>query len=214
MCLNNEYSANGFNVTEAETGTAGQVIERTNPGIGANGCDSTTVLHLTVKDTTLVHIYDEVCLNNEYSANGFNVTEAETSTAGQVIERTNPGTGINGCDSTTVLHLTVNPIDSVPFVETICAGETYNEYGFFYEAPYSTTPSVHYDTLRTINAYGCDSTVTLHLTILPVDSISFTEDLCAGHSYNGHGFSYDAPLSVTPYVHHDTIRTVNVHAAG
>ena len=75
VCLNTAYNDNDFNVTASETGTAGDVIVKTNNGTAANLCDSTTVLHLTVKDTVLRHIYDQVCLNTAYNDNDFNVTE-------------------------------------------------------------------------------------------------------------------------------------------
>ena len=122
-------------------------------------------------------------------------------------------TNANGCDSIVTLILTVNPVDSVHFdEETVCAGVTYSAHGFTYDAPYSTTEKVYYDTIRTTNANGCDSIVTLILTVNPVDSVHFDEEtVCAGITYSAHGFTYDAPYSTTPDVYYDTIRTTNVN---
>ena len=74
-----------------------------------------------------------------------------------------------GCDSIVTLHLTVNPTYSVTDAKTICEselpyiwnGETFNEAG---------TQSA---TLQTVN--GCDSTVTMTLTVNPNPPIGLIE---------------------------------------
>ena len=101
------------------------------------------------------------------------------------------------------LTLTVNPVDSVHFDDVVCAGKHYEKNGFIYDAPYSTTASVHYDTLRMskTGVDGCDSIVTLTLTVNPVDSVHFDDVVCAGNHYEKNGFSYDAPYSTTASVH-------------
>ncbi|MBR4637985.1 MAG: hypothetical protein IKO81_04990, partial [Bacteroidales bacterium] len=77
VCLHDEYDDYGFYITSEETGTAGAVIERTHHDMGSNECDSVTVLHLTVKDTVLHHIYDEVCFDYDYDNYGFFVSSEE-----------------------------------------------------------------------------------------------------------------------------------------
>ena len=72
----------------------------------------------------------------------------------------NAGPNAAGCDSTIYLHLTIYPIASDTFVYT--CGDSFTWYGVTYNA----TPTVK-PTKIFINEFGCDSTVTLNLTIFP-----------------------------------------------
>ena len=92
---------------------------------------------------------------------------------------TNTLTNIHGCDSAIlILHLNVFAEIAHDTIETqICPGETY----FWNNNPYNVT-GCYTDTLRSPN--GCDSVVTLHLTVLPElveqhDSVT----ICLGDSY-------------------------------
>ena len=146
---------------------------------------------MTVNPVDSIHFDEEtVCAGGEYEAHGFQYT-AEYTTTGYVHYDTIRTQNANGCDSIVTLILTVNPVDSIHFdEETVCAGGEYAAHGFNYTAEYTTTGYVHYDTIRTNNANGCDSIVTLILTVNPVDSIHFDEEtVCAGGEYAAHGFN-------------------------
>ena len=93
--------------------TVAQTLTDTVPSL-LTGCDSITVLHLTVKDTVLRHIHDVVCLNTAYTEYGFNVTAEQTATPGEMEPIQHSDEGANHCDSTTVLHLTVLPAPPTP----------------------------------------------------------------------------------------------------
>ena len=88
----------------------------------SNGCDCDSIyyLHLVLNDITTIHLYDQVCLGATYTDNGFNVLDSETGTAGETITKTNSAIGANGCDSTTVLHLTVIPAYNLNESLSIC----------------------------------------------------------------------------------------------
>ncbi|MBR6520961.1 MAG: T9SS type A sorting domain-containing protein, partial [Paludibacteraceae bacterium] len=73
----------------------------------------------------------------------------------------------NGCDSTTILHLTVNYPVATEFDVTTCGVYTWN--GNDYNASGDYTQNY-------ITVNGCDSVVTLHLTIL-TDAVTETEEL-------------------------------------
>ena len=98
-----------------------------------------------------------------------------------------------GCDSIVTLTLNVLPqVESKEEYVTICYGETYTwaENGKTYTQ--STTDSILYTTI-----HGCDSIVTLNLTILPaVDNTIITDTICSGNSYtwsaNGKTYFTDA----------------------
>ena len=95
-------------------------------------------------------------------------------------------TDINGCDSTYYLELSVNPTYSFTENINICEGSYYhwegNSYGVegIYTAQYSTI-------------YGCDSILTLNLSVNPTYSFYETASVCEGDSYNWHGQSYSLP---------------------
>ena len=68
------------------------------------------------------------------------------------------GTDANGCTNTATKTITVNPTYNTPLTHSICQGESYNFYG-----QNLTTAGTYTHTLQTVD--GCDSVVTLHLTI-------------------------------------------------
>jgi hypothetical protein len=133
------------NETYTESGDYTQTLTN------AAGCDSVVTLHLTVHHAVDTVIYDYFCNGSTYPFFGENLSFAGTYT--------HTGQTEYGCDSTVILYLTVNqPVTSTSSV-TICDSElpyvwnglTFNETG---------TQSL---TLQTVN--GCDSVVTLHLTV-------------------------------------------------
>ena len=75
--------------------------------------------------------------------------------------------GTNASPTTHVI--TVNPSYLQEINASICAGETYEEYGFS-----ETESGTYTQTLQTIN--GCDSTIVLNLTVNPNPVIEFIEN--------------------------------------
>jgi len=125
--------------------------------------------------------------------------------------RTTSGTYIDtlrnalDCDSVVTLSLTVNPVSVSAISRTICEGTSYVFGGM------ATTTSGNYiDSLRNVN--GCDSVVTLSLTVnpLPVPTISGNSSFCQG--------SYTQLTSSSPtgnlWSTGDTTRFINIGAAG
>jgi hypothetical protein len=105
---------------------------------------------------------------------------------------------INGCDSSVTLNLAVNPsFTGIVQNNTICEGDSISFGGTFYNAGGSYT-----STFPTIN--GCDSTVTLNLTVNPVYTGVQNTTICDGESVDFGGVSYDEEGSY-PF----TFQTVN-----
>jgi uncharacterized protein YceK len=69
---------------------------------------------------------------------------------------------MNGCDSVVTLNLIVNPTRTGTINATICSNQTYN----FNGVNRNTTGS-YLDTFIAVN--GCDSVVTLNLTVNPTE---------------------------------------------
>ena len=125
--------------------------EYTYTTVAANGCDSIVTLHLTISPTITAEETITAC--DSYEWNGQTYTQS-----GEYVYTT---VAANGCDSIVTLHLTINQskVGATEYA-TICYGETYTWNG----QSYSTTGE-YTQTLSTTT--GCDSVVTLYLTVLP-----------------------------------------------
>lgn len=89
--------------------------------------------------------------------------------------------------SDTVL-VTVNPSVETTLYDTICQHTDYNHYGFMVDQDSTLSPrtlemSEHYD-----NALGCDSLVTLYLTIRDTVKTEFEERACFEYTWNDHRY--------------------------
>ena len=95
-------------------------------------------------------------------------------------------TAVDGADSVVTLHLTVLPV--VPVTAdtiTLCYGDSCTWQGHVY-----TASGDYADTLQTLE-FGCDSIVTLQLTILPeVAKTTESATICYGESYMWQGNAY------------------------
>ena len=181
ICEGSVYTENGFNASEAGTYTQNlQTI---------NGCDSIVTLTLTVNPVANTNLTAAICEGTTYTENGFNVSEAGTYT--QNLQT------IDGCDSIVTLTLTVNPVANTTIAATICEGTTYTENDFNVSEAGTYTQN-----LQTID--GCDSIVTLTLTVNPVENTNLTAAICDGTTYTENGFNVSEAGTYT-----QTLQTVN-----
>lgn len=158
------YEWNGENYTESNTYV--QTLAN------HNGCDSVVTLHLTILNST--HNVEDITACGLFEWNGMTYTESGIYT----YEYTNP----DGCASVDTLHLTVNQPTSGTDVQTACGSFTWID-GITYTESNSTA------TWTLTNAAGCDSVVTLNLTIFPADSVDFAETACDSFEWNGETFT-------------------------
>lgn len=82
----------------------------------------------------------------------------------------------NSCPDNDVVTVTVNPILNSTTNASVCQGGTYNFSGQSF-----TTAGTFPITLQ--SAFGCDSIVTLNLTINPVLNSTINESICQGSTY-------------------------------
>lgn len=141
------------------------------------GCDSVVQAYVQVKprpaDTT-IHV--QICAGGSYLFGSLNLTQSG--------RYTRVTTSHNGCDSTIHLELMVHPVYSTQTNRSLCYGQTF---GFNGNA--LTTSGVYTAMLTT--STGCDSMVTLHLTV--ADSINPTtlvQTLCMGDTLNLQGQTF------------------------
>jgi len=140
-----------------------------------NDCDSIVLLDLTAWPLQSTSITENICPGDSIDLGGmpFALPGDYTLTF----------TDTNGCDST--VNLTLNWLDepSDTIVATICDGDSYLLGGSSYEQ------EGEYEEVFTA-ANGCDSTVTLILEVLPLDTTILNEQICEGESYPFAGSNY------------------------
>jgi len=164
ICEGESYSFNGLDLS-----TSGQYTALLT---GANGCDSTAILNLTVLPVQGSVLEATICANETYAFNGLVLNDAGTYTA--VL------TGANGCDSTVVLTLNVLPTQSSNLSATICSNQTYD-----FEGQEVSVQGIYTAVLQSVN--GCDSIITLELSVLPTAQSSFAVSVCDGETYAFNG---------------------------
>ena len=177
ICIGATYNQNGF--LEQETGIYSQHL------YSYKGCDSIVGLNLKV-----VHfidtIYAEICQGERYELNNFNENES-----GIYIDSLQ---SMWGCDSIVVLNLTVHPTyNDTIFAET-CDNIPYTQNGFN-----ADTTGCYTQYLQSI--HGCDSIVTLNLTVYPTYIYPLNKEICEGEVYIDHGFwlTYPGTFLISSY---------------
>jgi gliding motility-associated-like protein len=149
------------------------------------GCDSTVTLHLTVQEASTKTVIAAICPNETYNFYGeeLNVSGTYTDT-------------VSGprCDTVVTLHLTVNQTYNDTLNISICEDETY----LFAGNSYNTTGTY---TANLQTAAGCDSSVTLHLTVNISYSIQIEDVCCMDETYQKHGFQLPPPSSSGVFEH-------------
>ncbi len=143
----------------------------------AAGCDSIITLNLTINNATSSTDTQTACSNytwingNTYTAGNNTATFTLTTAA--------------GCDSIVTLNLTINNTSSSTDTKTFCESYTWID-GNTYTASNNTA------TFTLTNAAGCDSVVTLNLTINPEYQITIDTTINSGGSIEIGGIIYSS----------------------
>ena len=192
-----QISTNGTNWTAAPTPNNGQNYTYPNTVTStfslrrawiSQACGT---VYSNVVTVSVAPVYDDtlrenVCQGYPYQEYGFEVTEEETAMP-TVITRTLHLQSVNSCDSTVTLILTVIPSTHTTVTDESCQRAPYQANGFDLAAEELGTVGVH-TFERVYTTSGCDSIVTLQLTIHPVYETDFEDVVCEGSAYNNHGF--------------------------
>jgi hypothetical protein len=160
LCTGSSYTFKGNSIT-----TPGYYYDTLSNYLG---CDSFVVLFLNAVSPSASTINQTTCINNPYLFNAQSLT----------VSGTYYDTLVNqfGCDSIITLNLTVNPVSSYSYNQTICSNQAY-----LFNAQSLTSSGTYLDTL--INSVGCDSLVTLNLNVLPTSIHNYTQTICSGTTY-------------------------------
>ncbi len=136
-------------LTFLEEGTQTVVLQ------SVSGCDSTVTMTVAVHFTDSTEITEIACDSYEWNGNTYD----ESGDYTQIL------TDMYGCDSIVTLHLTIHPTYHLTDSLTICESDlpyTYLNYTFEEGTPESSTVEFAYT-----SEYGCDSILTLSLTVTP-----------------------------------------------
>jgi gliding motility-associated-like protein len=163
ICSGSSYNFYGQNLTTS--GTYSDTLT------SAEGCDSIIVLTLSVVSSITNPISASSCTGS-YIFNG------QTLTTSGTYSDTLPS--VAGCDSITVLTLTVGSPSSLAISQTICNNSTYP-----FNGQNLNTTGTYAETLT--NVSGCDSTITLTLTVVPTSTTALSQSICSGSTYNFNG---------------------------
>ena len=101
-----------------------------------------------------------------------------------------------GCTNSASVAVTVLDNEPQTYYDTICRGAPYNSYGFVLTAE-ETAGILDTILTQTLSASGCESEVTVHLTLLPPDVVEIEEH--AGQSFVWNGITYTEEGTYTQY---------------
>ncbi len=142
------------------------------------GCDSTVTLFLDVLPTTSQMDSFQICEGDAVIINGFAFTQPGLNTITL--------SGANGCDSILNFSIEILPTNIVEENISICEGDSFLFNG---EA---LTIAGQYE-FTTLSSFGCDSTVTLFLDVLPTTSQMDSFQICEGDAVIINGFAFTQP---------------------
>lgn len=166
----------------------------------ANGCDSVVTLDLIVlPDVVELPAEDvSICHGTSYEWNGKEYSATDTYT---YIVRNSLG-----CDSLKyTLNLTVLPaVEETIEIAAICEGMTYPWNGKEYD-----TAGEYSVTLTDVN--GCDSVVTLHLTINQPVTVEETIAACDSYTWNGETYTATGDYTFTTVATNGCDSIVTLH---
>ena len=166
-----------YGTTYAET----PAVAPTHTFTNASGCDSVVTLHLTVN-------YSSTGDTTAFACDSFDWYE-HTGITSSTESLTHTFTNASGCDSVVTLHLTVGHSNTGDTTASACNSFTW------YGTTYTETPAIA-PTHTFTNASGCDSVVTLHLTVGHSNTGDTTAFACV--SFTWHGITYTETPAIAP----------------
>src|ERR1019366_537331 len=152
----------------------------------AAGCDSVVTLNLTIRHSNTGTDVESACDTYTWPLNGQTYTSSN-STATHTL------TNAAGCDSVVTLNLTIRHSNTGTDVESACDTYTWPLNGQTYTSSNSTA------THTLTNAAGCDSVVTLNLTIRHSNTGTDVESACDTYTWPLNGQTYTSSNSTATH---------------
>ena len=177
LCSGEIFELNG--ISYSESGVFMQDLST------VNGCDSVLTISIQVSDRIETNIDREICEGESF------IFGPNTLTSSGMYEQ-NLLTA-NNCDSIIFLDLTVTPNIENRIAVSICEGTSFELGGEIY------TESGEY-TAEFTAANGCDSILTVELSITPNFSIELSESICEGESFSFRGVEYSETEEIELFI--------------
>lgn len=155
----------------------------------SNGCSATANFTVTVNPSYDVLFCDTICQHSPYDLHGFHLTSQQTDVTG-LLQIDSLYQTTNHCDSSIHLSLFVLPSEIITCDTNICEGQSFEGYGLTSMSE-TMSPGFYQYVNVYQNQYGCDSVVTLNLTIHPTYDIHLDVDICQGDNYDQYGFWFN-----------------------
>ena len=191
VCRGDVYSQNGFYVVTSRIPDSISVVNDTLKYKTIHGCDSVVHLQLTINDPVVKYYSDSICLGDRYMANGFSV---QPTSAGVFVYK-NALIGKNGCDSVVFLALTVGQTYNIIYYDNVCEGEYYQKYGFSTIVTANGTRLTH--NYKSQRPNGCDSIITVFLTVHHPVHVAKTDTACETYTWNGKVYTASGDYTYT-----------------
>lgn len=146
-----------------------------------HGCDSIVTMHLSIFEPENTEFDTATC--DIYFWNGYGYSDP-----GDYEQHFQTS---HGCDSLVTMHLTTYPHYNLQVYDNVCEGQDFETDGFFVSASELAGHSDFVLTQNLTSSLGCDSMVTLYLTVLDtaISLLSSSPTLCG---------DLGVDLSVTP----------------
>src|SRR5690606_27966734 len=162
--------------------TSSQLVYDTLLNAAVGDCDSIISYQLTFLPAPMGSLDTTVC-SNQLPLHWYGYSNAQNGDT-VILSST------QGCDSIVTLNLTVLPALTSTVYDTICQGQTYTFNGNTYNSTQTVTATF-------ISTGGCDSIVTLNLTVLPALTSTVYDTICQGQTYSFNGNTYNSTQTVT-----------------
>ena len=189
ICQGNNYLFNGVTYNTAGT----YVSHLTN----VTGCDSIATLILSVEQTSSSTTNATICDGDQYLFNSVSYSKAGAYS----VHLTNAA----GCDSVVTLQLKVNRSYNIKLIHDLCDNEL--PYVFTDTIFKSGTTTGNYRFQRK-SMNGCDSIVTLQLTIHPLPTTLLSDTVVQHQAYSKYGFTIPAQNNYGFYTFYQHLKTV------
>lgn len=172
-------------------------------------------VEITIHPSLYETVYDTICPGVGYTGYGFTVPPASTEEVGTFYDTLLLQTVEMGCDSFLILDLTIRDIVNRETVyDTVCPGHDYTGFGGLFHFPADSTavPHILTDSVHlTPVGYGCDSVLSLVLTVRDSVFGEFSHTACNQYTWNGHTYVESGDYQQTLTDSHGCDSLVTMH---